>query len=227
MSRRLAAFVLSVCAVFTITPLTRGQSQSAPRVQGIVLEVSVIEMAEAPADAIEYLEKTKDQVARLVNEGKARLISNLHVRTRTGESFHARVGQRVPIQTGSLPVFQPIDRMREPVQPQRASLAVPQIEYENTGLSIEGGLIATSDGLIDIKLNLEVTGLDRSTGSLTPTFTQRTLTDVVRMRISETAVVMGLTQPEQPASPDPARGTGGTKLSPGSFLVILTTKPVN
>ena len=226
MSRRLTAVVLSVCAIVSIAPSTKSQARSATRVKGIVLEMSIIEMTGAPADAIENIERTKDQLARLVNEGKARLVTNLQVRTRPGESFNARIGQRVPIQTATLPAFQANDRIREPAQPQRASLAVPQIAYENTGLVVEGSLVATSNGLIDIRLNLEVTGLDRNTGSLTPTFTQRTLTDVVRMKISDTAVLMGLTQPEPPSLTDIASGTGAAKLSRGIFMVVLTTKPV-
>lgn len=226
MSRRLTAVVLSVCAIVSIAPSTKSQARSATRIKGIVLEISIIEMTGAPAEAIENMEKTKDQLGRLVNEGKARLVTNLQVRTRPGESFNARIGQRVPVQTGTLAAFQANDRIREPAQPQRASLAVPQIAYENTGLILEGSLSAASDGLVDIRFNLEVTGLDRSTGSLTPTFTQRTLTDAVRMKISDTAVLMGLTQPEPPTLTDIASGTGATRLSRGSFMVLLTTKPV-
>lgn len=226
MSRRLTAVVLSVCAIVSITPSTKSQTQSAVGIQGIVLEMSIIETTGSLSDAMENLEKPKDQLGRLVHEGKARLITNLQVRTRPGESFKARIGQRVPIQTATLPVFRTIDRLGAPAQSQTASLGVPQIAYENTGLIVEGTLTATSEGLVDIKLNLEVTGLDRSTGSLTPTFTQRTLMGVVRMKISDSAVLMGLTQPGPPSLSDIATGTGATKLSPGSFIVLLTTKPV-
>ena len=174
-----------------------------------------------------FRSKPKAQLGRLMNDGKARLLTNLQVRTRPGESFNARIGQRVPIQTATLPAFRANDRMREPGQPQTASVAFPQIAYENTGLIVEGTLTATRDGPVDIKLNLEVTGLDRSTGTLTPTFTQRTLAGVVRMKISDSAVLMGLTHPDEPPSlSDIASGTGATRLSRGSFIVLLTTKPV-
>jgi general secretion pathway protein D len=226
MSRHLRAVVLSVCVIVSIALPTKSQGQSATSIQGIVLEMSIIEMTGALADAVENLEKPKEQLGRLMNEGKARLITNLQVRTRPGESFKARVGQRVPIQTGTLPVFRANDRMREPGQSQTASVGVPQIAYENTGLIVEGTLTATSDGLVDIKLNLEVSGLDRSTGSLTPTFTQRTLAGVVRMKISDAAVLMGSTQPEPPSLSDIASGTSATRLSRRSFIVLLTTKPV-
>src|SRR5437868_4977265 len=117
MSQRLTAVVLSVCAIVSIAPSTKSQTRSATRIKGIVLEMSIIEMTGAPADAIENMEKAKGQVGRLVNEGKARLVTNLQVRTRPGESFNARIGQRVPVQTGTLPVFQANDRIWEPAQP--------------------------------------------------------------------------------------------------------------
>lgn len=226
MNRCLRAVVFSVCIIVCIPHSTRSQIQPATT-QGIVLELSIIEMGGSLAEAVGNLENTRDQVGRLVHEGKARLITNLQVRTRPGESFKARIGQRVPIQTATLPIFRASDRMREPAQPQTVSFGIPQITYENTGLIVEGSLVAASDGLVDIRLNLEVIGLDRSTGSLTPTLTQRTLTDVVRMKTSETAVLMGLTQPEpEPASlADIASGAGATRGS-RNFIVLLTTKPV-
>ena len=71
-----------------------------------------------------------------------------------------------------------------------------------------------------------MTGLDRSTGSLTPTFTLKSLAGVVRMKINETAVLMGLTEPERPSLSDISSGTDATRLIGGSFIVLLTTKPV-
>lgn len=226
MSRRLRAAVFSVCIIVCIPYSTRSQIQPATSIQGIVLEMSIIEMGGALAEAVGNLENTKEQIGRLVHEGKATLITNLQVRTRPGESFKARIGQRVPVQTATLPVFRASDRTREPAQPQTVSLGIPQIAYENTGLIVECSLVAVSDGLVDIRLNLEVTGLDRSTGNLTPTFTQRTLTNVVRMKTSETAVLMGLTQPEPASLTDIAGGAAATRGSRSNFIVLLTTKPV-
>jgi hypothetical protein len=232
MSRRLLTVVLFVCFIASITASAQSQAQSTTRIQRIALEINIVEVTGAPPDVIEKIEKSKDQLNRLMSEGKVRLIASLQVPTRVGESFSARVGQRVPIQTGTLPSFRTNDRSRgdarEPVQPQLTSVAVPQIAYEHTGLTVEGSSMATSDGLVDIKLKLEMTGLDRSTGSLTPTFTQRTFTNVVRMKESETAMLMRLTQaqPQSPSMSDIASGSGSVDLARGSFIVLLTTKPV-
>ena len=108
------------------------------------------------------------------------------------------------------------------------TLAAPQIAYENTGVSLQGNALAISDGLVDMRLSLEVTGLDRSTGRLTPTFTLRTLAQVVRVRIGETAVLMGfLTEPEPLSLSDIAGGASSRNVARSSFIVLLNTRVAN
>ena len=230
MSRRLSAVALLVCCIASITASAQNQGQSPTRIQAIVLDITIVEMTGAQPDALDRIEKNRDQLNRLISDGKAKVFASLQVRTRTGEGFSARVGQRVPIQTGTLPTFRPTDRARsdarEPIQPPNVSVGVPQIVYEDTGLIVEGGSIATNDGLLEVRVKVEMTGLDRSTGNLTPTFTQRTFTDVVRMRESETAMLMALSQADPPSLSDIASGAGTSTLSRGSFLVLLTTKPI-
>lgn len=230
MSRRLSAVALFVCCIVTITASAQSQQQSSTRAQGIVLEISIVETTGAQVNEIEMIEATRDQINRMIADGRARLTARLQVRTRTGESFSARVGERIPIQTATLPAIRTTDRpsrdAREPLQSQGASVGVQQIAYENTGLIVEGMSTAAGDGLLDIRLKIEMTGLDNSTGNLTPTFTQRTFSDVVRMKESETAMLMGFIRPagrklslEQIASGTPNPAGGG-------FVVLLTTKPV-
>ena len=62
MSQRLRAVVLSVCAIVSITSSTRGQGQSESRSQGIVLEVSIVEVTGAARDAIDNLETNRDHL---------------------------------------------------------------------------------------------------------------------------------------------------------------------
>ena len=230
MSRRLSAVVLSVCCLVSITASAQSRGRSATRAQGIVLEINIVETTGVQHQELEKTEKGRDQLNRLIADGRARVIASLQVRTRTGESFSARVGQRVPIQTSTLQALSTTDRTSRdaggPLQSQAASVAVPQIAYENSGLIVEGISTATGDGLLDIRLKIEMSGLDHSTGRLTPTFTQRTLTDVVRMKKSETAMLMGFIQPEvrKLSLEEIASGT----LSPavGGVVVLITTRPV-
>lgn len=194
MSRRFSACALSVCCLVSITASAQRRGQSATRSQGIMLDISIVETNGVQHNEIEKAETRRDQLNRLIADGRARVIASLQVRTRTGERFSARVGERIP---------------------------------QNTGLAVEGISTAAGDGLLDIRLKIEMTGPDRSTGSLTSTFTQRTFTDVVRMKKSETAMLMGFIQPEKNRKLSLEEIASGTTNSTGAgFMVLLTTKPV-
>ncbi|MFY9553889.1 MAG: hypothetical protein WAV20_24265 [Blastocatellia bacterium] len=227
MTRRLPAVVLSVCCLVSILGSVQGHAQSVGKGQGIGLEINIVEITGSQTDLLQKLEKNSDQLNRFVAEGKARLIAGLQVRTRAGESFNAIAGQRVPIQTATLPAFSANDRARGAgPQTQTTSFAIPQIVYEEIGLIVEGTSTVTSDGLLDIRLKLSMTSMDRSTGNLTPTFTQRNFSNAVRMKASETAMVVSLIQPEG-RSPSLEQIAGGaTNSARGALVVLLTTKPV-
>ena len=230
MSRCLWTIVLSACCIASIAPSAQSQGQPATRSQAITLEVTIVELTGAQPDAIEKIEKTSEELTRLMNDGKAKIIARLRVRTRTGENFSARVGQRSPIQTAGLPSLQPGEPSRrgdrEPARPQAAAVSFPQIQYENSGLSLDGNLMPAGEGMLDVRIKLEMSGLDTSTGKLTPTFTQRSLSDVVRMREGETVIPIGLIQQEPSASTPGQSPTGATNVSRNSFIVLLTAKPI-
>jgi hypothetical protein len=224
MSRRLSGVALFVCLIVSITASAQNQGQS------VVLEINIVETTGVQHNDIEKIEAGKDQLNRLIGEGKARLIATLQVRTRTGESFSARLGERIPVQTATLPALRTTDRTSrgapEPLQSQGASVGVPQIAYENTGLIVEGVSTAAGDGLLDIRLKIEMTGFDRSTGRLTPTFTQRTFNDVVRMKEGATAMLMGVIQPAGRSLSLEQIASGAANPASDGFVVLLTTKPV-
>jgi len=71
-----------------------------------------------------------------------------------------------------------------------------------------------------------MTTVDHTTGSLTPTFTQRTLTDLVRMKESETALLMGFIQPEGRRLSIEEIASGTTSTVRVGFVVLLTTKAI-
>ena len=221
---RVSAAVLSICLVSSLTIAAQGQQRTEGKVQAFVLEVNIVEVTELQRDDIEKIEKSVEQLTRLTSEGKAKLVASLRVRTRAGEGFSARIGQRIPIQTGGLPAYRPADGSG-PGAANSPQVAVPQLQYENTGLSVDGNSVAVGDGMLDIKFKLEMSGLDRSTGRLTPTFIQRTLSDVIRMKEGETAIPMGLIQQEPPWAP-PGQGSSSANPAKGGFIILLTTKPV-
>jgi hypothetical protein len=209
-----------------------GQSQGQPAagIHDIVLEFSIIETTGAQPNEIARVEKNKDQVIQLIADGKARIVAVLQMRTRTGEGFTARLGERIPIHTGTLPAFRTSDRTSPDASALPQALAaragIPQIAYENTGVIIEGTSTAAGEGLLDIRLKLEMTGIDHSTGRLTPTFTKRIFTDVVRMKESETAMLLGFVQAEDPKLSIEQIASGVSIPTRQGLVLLLTTKPV-
>lgn len=231
MSRRLAVVALAICCLVSTTAASaQSQGQSAAGTRGIVLEINIVETTGAQPNEIAKIETGRDELSRLIADGKARLIAVLQVRTRAGESFSARLGERIPIHTATLPAIRPSDRAsrdaREPIQSQTAPVGIPQISYENSGLVVEGHTSGAGEGPLDISLKIELSELDHSTGRLTPTFTQRTFTDVVRMKDNETAMLMGFVQPEGRKLSIEEIASGVSNPTRGGFVVLLTTKPV-
>src|SRR5215211_2162124 len=124
-----------------------------PAEQTIVLDISMIEVNLNRMEELEKIAKDKTRLDTLIAEGKARPVASLQMRTRSREQATARIGQRVPIQTSTLPVFNaPTDRQRRIGSQNTGSdsndmlvsnagvypaAGIPQIQYENTGLNID------------------------------------------------------------------------------------------
>lgn len=208
----------------------------------IVLDINMVEVNLNRTGDLEKLAKDKARLDSLIAEGKARPVASLQMRTRSGEAATARIGQRVPIQTGTLPFYSaPADRQRRiggqqtGVDPNDVVVAgsggaftgagIPQIQYENTGLNIDASPSIVANDQIEVKLKIEMTGLDKTTGNFTPTFIQRTVSDIVRVGQGETVLLMGLIQHEAlwPAQAQSSRPQPADQ-SRGSFIVLLTAR---
>jgi len=223
MSQYLSTMLVWLCCLGSISATAAAQDRPVDRGKPFVLEIRLVELMGAQPDDIEQIEKSAAHLTRLLSEGKARLAATLRVRTRAGDNFSARIGQRVPIQTASLPVF--VNTTKDRGAGSGAVGGVPQIGYENTGLIVDGHSTVMTDGTLDISFKVEMTGLDRSTGNFTPTFMQRTLTDAIRLKEGETAVPMGLIQQEATWTPATQGSPGASNAWRGSFIVVLSAKP--
>jgi len=231
-TKRLCILIVTVCCLVTST-FAQSRQQSPKTNRGILLEISVVQTNDTKSEELDRIEKDKDQLNRLIAEQKLRVISSLRVRTRLGESFSARTGQQVPIQTATLPVYRPIEGARSDRRDssrsqvlQATGIGVPQIEYKNPGLTVEGNLTKASGSLLDLNLKVELAGMDRSTGNLTPTFTQLSCTGAVRMKESETAVLMNALQPDNRTKSIEEIAAGTEDKTRSSLMVIITTRPV-
>ena len=230
MTRQLLAAVLSACCIAAISPSVQSQVTAAARVQAITLEFTVLELSGARVEDFEKIEGTSGQLKSLMNEGKAKVIAHLRVRTRLGDNFSVAVGQRGPIQTAVITHFPSTEQSRrdarEPTQLQAGTVGFPQMIYENTGLSVEGVASSPDDGKFDIRLKVEISAFDTSTGKLTPTIANHRLAEMVKMKGGETVIVMGLIQQDPPWASPAQDATGAASLSRGSFVLLLSAKPI-
>ena len=199
-----------------------------------MLEINVVETSGFKPEEIDQIEK-RDQLNRLIAERKLRVIASLQMRTRVGESFNATAGQQIPIQTATLPLYRqtegsPPDRRDSPLsrisQGQGMSAGIPQIEYRSPGLTVEGNSTKAPDNLLDLNLKVELSGVDRSTGNLTPSFTQVSCSGAIRMKESETAVLMNAIQQETRLKSIEEIGAGTENETRSRVMVIITTRPV-
>jgi len=195
--------------------------------QTIVIDISVIEVGLSRAEEIEGIGKDKNKLNSLISEGKARPIASIQLRARSNEQATARVGQRVPITTSTFPAINTSRRTDQPGMVEVQNSGLPQIQYENTGLSVEVLPRVLSNGQLETRVKIELSAVDASTGRMTPTFLQRTLSDVIRARPGEPALLLGVMQHE---SLWPATGQPNTKPGEGargSFIVLMTARLVD
>lgn len=154
-----------------------------------------------PSSAISFFQDT----------GKAKLLAATQIHALDNESNKVNIGQRVPIQTASLPsgfIQQPTNRTgnQNPNQAQQTidqffggNFGIPQIQYENVGLNIDMQPSVFEDE-VQIKMSLETSSIDLASGRLTPTFNQRKMSSVARIRDGQTTMIAGVSQTEEAKS---------------------------
>jgi general secretion pathway protein D len=146
------------------------------------------------------------------DKGKAKLLASTQVHVLDGEDQSINIGQRVPIQTAAFPTFTNPTRSQQRQIEQSTGLnpnevnaglgglfggfsggAFPQIQYENVGLSIDMKPQVFEDE-VHMKMKISSTSLDTSTGKLTPSFNQRTMTSVARIKDGKPTMIAGVSQ---------------------------------
>jgi general secretion pathway protein D len=139
--------------------------------------------------------------------GKTKLLASTQVHILDGEQHQVRIGQRVPVQTASLyPGYYP------PPTPggQTGSTGTgtpgfgfgfgfPQIQYENVGLNIDMQPSVYEDE-IQMKMKIESSSVGAGPNPLTPTFNQRQMSSVARVKDGQTAMIAGVSQNQETKS---------------------------
>jgi hypothetical protein len=195
-SRTLALMFLLVISAAAQDP--RQTSQLPPRT--ILLDIDVLDVTTEHRADIERTIKDKRTFDRLVADGKIHLIAGVQIRTRSGEQASSRSGQRVPIQTAT------------------TAQSAAQMQYENTGLSVDVSPKLIDTDRISISLKIDLNAVVKNENSLSPAFLQRTISDVVNIRNGETAIIVSVSQQEGLIQPNKPKDQAE------SFVIAMTAR---
>src|SRR5687768_10136602 len=122
-----------------------------------------------------------------------KLIASTQVHAFNGEESQARIGQRVPVQTAQAYPFgvqtgTPTGGVGNPVFP---SGGFPVINYEPTGLTLKFTPQVFPNLDVQVKMNIEQKDV-LGAATLTPTFTERTMTGTARIQNNRTMMLASI-----------------------------------
>jgi type II secretory pathway component GspD/PulD (secretin) len=141
---------------------------------------------------------------------RSRLLASTQIHAFDRESSRARIGQRVPVQTAQVTSLGFTSGSGSTTPPGGTSglfggTGYPVINYEPVGLTLDFTPQVFPNLDVQVKMNIEskdVQGL----GSLTPTFTERSISGTARIRNNQTMMIASVAQDNQ------ARGRQGLPL---------------
>ncbi|HYP25520.1 MAG TPA: hypothetical protein VE262_02280 [Blastocatellia bacterium] len=225
MKKTCSILILLVClAPYAV----RAQEPPRKTDQPLQLDIMFVEIDSALSDDPAALAQDKERLRRLMSEGKARVVSRTQMHTRAGKPASYRTGMKLPIHVAALPVADlqesgPRGGQQNVRPDQPLGAFTPVIQYEEVGLFLEAHPAITPDGLVDITLTVEIKGVDRSTGRLTPSFAIRRLNEFARLRLNEQTLLLGASgnrpMPETSGAPPDVK-------APSDFVVLLTVRKV-
>ncbi|MBK5256075.1 MAG: hypothetical protein JJE39_08575 [Vicinamibacteria bacterium] len=119
----------------------------------------------------------------LRTDGSSRLLANPQLRVTEGQTASARFGDQVPV---PVTIFAAIATGGVAQQP------ITSFEYKNVGVNIDITPRVHHDGDITLQLKLEISSLGAPGFNNLPTFSNRTVNSVLRLRDGETNILAGL-----------------------------------
>ena len=142
----------------------------------------------------------------LQTRGRSRLLYSSQVHALDGQQNQTKVGQSVPVRTGTNYGYGGAAAVVVPGQTGQTGATqlgggfnsglFDNITYKDVGLVIEVTPTITNEGYVEVKMKLESSSVEQSgdTANLTPTFSQRSLSTTARVLDGVTAVVGGVKQ---------------------------------
>lgn len=132
------------------------------------------------------------------DKNHTRLLASTQVHAFNGEESSARIGQRVPVQTAQTYPFGTTTGTGTGTGTTGGvfSGGFPVIQYEPTGLTLKFTPQVFPNLDVQVKMSIESKDI-LGAGSLTPTFTERTLTGTARIQNNRTMMLASVAQDQQ------------------------------
>src|ERR1700752_3948191 len=130
------------------------------------------------------------------SRNNTKLIASTQVHAFNGEESTARIGQRVPVQTAQAYPFGVQTGTPVPGTGAFPSGGFPVINYEPTGLTLKFTPQGFPNLDVQVKMNIESKDV-RGASTLTPTFTERTITGTARVQNNRTMMLASVSQDVQ------------------------------
>lgn len=129
------------------------------------------------------------------SKGNTKLLASTQIHAFNGEESQARIGQRVPVQTAQTFPFGGFNNTGNNNNNNNAfgnSGGFPVIQYEPVGLTLKFTPIVFPNQDVQVKMNIE--SKDVGGSSLTPTFTERTISGTARIQNNRTMMLASVAQ---------------------------------
>jgi general secretion pathway protein D len=133
------------------------------------------------------------QLTALQRKDNTKLIAQTQVHAFNGEESTARIGQRVPVQTAQAYPFGVNTGTTTNNNTGFPSGGFPVINYEPTGLTLKFTPQVFPNHDVQVKMSIESKDV-LGAGTLTPTFTERTITGTARVQNNRTMMLASVSQ---------------------------------
>lgn len=133
------------------------------------------------------------QIQALQSKNNTKLIASTQVHAFNGEESTARIGQRVPVQTAQAYPFGVQTGTNTNTNTGFPSGGFPVINYEPTGLTLKFTPQVFPNHDVQVKMSIESKDV-LGAGTLTPTFTERTITGTARVQNNRTMMLASVSQ---------------------------------
>jgi type II secretory pathway component GspD/PulD (secretin) len=137
------------------------------------------------------------------NKNHTKLLASTQIHAFNNEESSARIGQRVPVQTAQTYPFSSVPTTTTTTgttttgtNPGVFSGGFPVIQYEPTGLTLKFTPQVFPNLDVQVKMDIESKDIQNA-GSLTPTFTERTITGTARIQNNRTMMIASVAQDTQ------------------------------